>query len=93
MNTHPFYPILISNTSYANKNLRHRGPRVCKKIFLIKAKKKKNSGCPKSTLREGKYEFMFFYGASEIKSREKSRIFPYRLPEGYLSKGQKPQGG
>ena len=35
----------------------------------------------------------FFIGASEIKSWEKSRIFRYGLPEDFLSKGQKPQGG
>ena len=70
---------------------------VCKKIFLIKAKKNKNfcTGCPKSALREGKTKFLefFFIGASAIKSWEKSRIFRYGLPGDFFSKGQKTTGG
>ena len=70
---------------------------VCKKIFLIKAKKIKIvcTGCPKSALREGKTKFLefFFIGASAIKSWEKSRIFRYGLPGDFFSKGQKTTGG
>ena len=70
---------------------------VCKKIFLMKAKKIKIvcTGCPKSALREGKTKFLefFFIGASAIKSWEKSRIFRYGLMEIFLVKGKKPQGG
>ena len=49
------------------------------------------TGCPKSALRGGETKFFvfFFIGASAIKSLEKSRIFRYRLPEDFSSKGQK----
>ena len=35
------------------------------------------------------FRIFFFRGASAIKSRAKSRIFRYGLPEDFFSKGQK----
>ena len=72
-------------------------PRVWKRIFLLKQKNSKYfcTGCPKSALRGSKTKFFefFFIGASAMKSWKKSRIFRYRLPKDFLSKGQKTTGG
>ena len=38
------------------------------------------------------FDFFFHWGIRN-KSWEKTRIFRYGLPEDFLSKGQKPQGG
>ena len=51
-------------------------------------------GCPKSSLRGGKTKFLefFFHRGIHNKNFGKERIFRYRLPEDFLSKGQKNTG-
>ena len=66
--THPFYPILIPNTSFVKKfhfvvfKSKNISTRVCKKIILIRAKKLFGTGCPKNAERGGKTNFFFHRG-------------------------------
>ena len=79
--------------------------RGCYSIFLLRQKYQQQKNCPKSDLRAWKLYsdtvlslrklnvLIFFYkGTSATKSKEKSRIFRYGLPEDFLTKYKRGGG-